>query len=378
MISHVKGTMNIPFLDLQGINHEYAEELKAACARVIDSGWFLMGRELEQFEADFADYCGTEHAIGVANGLDALTLILGAWKAQGKLQAGDEVIVQSNTFIATIAAIMENGLSPILVDVDPGSHNLEVAAVEAAITDKTRVILPVHLYGQLSPMPQIVALANKHGLLVLEDAAQAHGAQLHGRRAGSWGDAAAFSFYPGKNLGALGDGGAVTTHDPELAGLVRVLGNYGSRIKYQHDHQGMNSRLDEIQAAMLGVKLARLDSDTERRRAIARYYGEHIRHPQIALPQAPEPSAHVWHLYVITCPWRDALKNHLSEHGIQCLVHYPLAITAHPPYRHLANSSRAVRAPLHESILSLPIYPTLSPEQQQHIVATINRFTPSG
>ncbi|EJL00258.1 DegT/DnrJ/EryC1/StrS family aminotransferase [Pseudomonas chlororaphis] len=367
--------MNIPFLDLKGINHEYADQLKAACSRVIDSGWYLMGRELEQFEAAFADYCGSRHAIGVANGLDALTLILRAWKEQGRLQAGDEVIVQSNTFIATISAILENDLAPILVDVDPTTHNLEVEAVERAISEKTRVILPVHLYGQLSPMPQIMALAHKHGLLVLEDAAQAHGAELAGRKAGNWGNAAAFSFYPGKNLGALGDGGAITTNDAELATLVRALGNYGSRVKYQHDHQGVNSRLDEIQAAMLGVKLAHLDSDTARRRSIARYYGEHIRHPGITLPSVTTASAHVWHLYVITCPWRDQLKAHLAERGIQCLVHYPLAITEQRAYSDLARTSQASRAPLHDSILSLPIYPTLGQEQQQYIVTAINQFT---
>ncbi|UCR83297.1 DegT/DnrJ/EryC1/StrS family aminotransferase [Pseudomonas chlororaphis] len=367
--------MNIPFLDLKGINHEYADQLKAACSRVIDSGWYLMGRELEQFEAAFAEYCGSRHAIGVANGLDALTLILRAWKEQGKLQAGDEVIVQSNTFIATISAILENDLAPILVDVDPATHNLDIEAVERAISEKTRVILPVHLYGQLSPMPQIMALAHKHGLLVLEDAAQAHGAELAGRKAGNWGDAAAFSFYPGKNLGALGDGGAITTNDAELAILVRALGNYGSRIKYQHDYQGVNSRLDEIQAAMLGVKLAHLDSDTARRRSIARYYGEHIRHPSITLPSVTTASAHVWHLYVISCPWRDRLKAHLAERGIQCLVHYPLAITEQRAYSDLARTSKASRAPLHDSILSLPIYPTLGEEQTQHIVTAINQFT---
>ncbi|AZD31187.1 DegT/DnrJ/EryC1/StrS family aminotransferase [Pseudomonas chlororaphis] len=367
--------MNIPFLDLKGINHEYADQLKAACGRVIDSGWYLMGRELEQFEAAFAEYCGSQHAIGVANGLDALTLILRAWKEQGKLQAGDEVIVQSNTFIATISAILENDLAPILVDVDPATHNLDIEAVERAISDKTRVILPVHLYGQLSPMPQIMALARKHGLLVLEDAAQAHGAELAGRKAGNWGNAAAFSFYPGKNLGALGDGGAITTNDAELAALVRALGNYGSRIKYQHDYQGVNSRLDEIQAAMLGVKLAHLDSNTARRRSVARYYSEHIQHPSITLPSVTTASAHVWHLYVISCPWRDQLKAYLAEHGIQCLVHYPLAITEQRAYRDLARTSKASRPPLHDSILSLPIYPTLSQEQQQHIVTTINQFT---
>lgn len=367
-------TMNIPFLDLKAINHEYADELKAACARVIDSGWYLMGDELRQFEADFARYCGASHAIGVANGLDALSLVLRAWKEQGKLHDGDEVIVQNNTFIATIAAVSENGLTPVLVDIDPATYNLDINAVEAAITDKTRLILPVHLYGQLAPMPAIIALARQRGLLVLEDCAQAHGASLQGRKAGNWGDAAAFSFYPGKNLGALGDAGAVVCNDAELASLVRALGNYGSRIKYQHDHAGVNSRLDEIQAAVLRVKLARLDADTERRRVIAELFLAEIRNPLITLPHVTERTAHVWHLFVVACPCREILKDYLAMHGIQTNIHYPLAIPEQKPYRHLTISAQARDAALNEQILSLPLYHTLNDAGQTHLITTLNAF----
>ena len=367
-------TMNIPFLDLKAINHEYADELKAACARVIDSGWYLMGEELRQFEADFARYCGVSHAVGVANGLDALSLVLRAWKEQGKLRDGDEVIVQNNTFIATIAAVTENRLTPVLVDIDPATYNLDINAVEAAINDKTRLILPVHLYGQLAPMPQIITLAAQHNLLVLEDCAQAHGASLQGRKAGSWGDAAAFSFYPGKNLGALGDAGAVVSNDGELTTLVRALGNYGSRIKYQHDLAGVNSRLDEIQAAVLRVKLARLDADTERRRLIAERFLAGISNPLIRLPQVVQREAHVWHLFVVACPCRETLKDYLAMQGIQTNIHYPLAIPEQAPYRHLTLSAQARDAALNQQVLSLPLYHTLSDAEQTHLITTLNAF----
>lgn len=366
--------MTIPFLDLQAINHEYADELKAACARVIDSGWYLMGEELSRFEADFADYCAVTHAVGVGNGLDALTLVIRAWKEQGKLRDGDEVIVQHNTFIATLAAIIENGLTPVLVDTDLATFNLDVGAVAAAITGKTRLIVPVHLYGQLAPMPEIMALARQHGLLVLEDCAQAHGASLQGRKAGSWGDAGAFSFYPGKNLGALGDGGAVVCNDAALATLVRALGNYGSRIKYQHEYAGVNSRLDEIQAAILRVKLARLDADTERRRLIAERFTAQIHNPLINVPRATHREGHVWHLFVVTCRCRDALKDYLTERGIQTNIHYPLAIAEHPPYRHLTIPTRAREAAQNQQILSIPLYHTLSDAAQVHLIDTLNHF----
>ncbi len=262
----------VNFLNLRAINARYAQELKDACARVIDSGWFIMGDELLQFETEFSAYCGTKNAIGVANGLDALILVLRAWKELGKLQAGDEVIVQANTYIASILAITENDLVPVLVEPDPVTFNLDPARVSAAITSKTKAILPVHLYGQLSPMPELLAIAQQHQLLVLEDCAQAHGAEIGGRRAGNWGEAAGFSFYPGKNLGALGDAGAITTNDDELAQTLKALRNYGSHKKYENLYQGVNSRLDELQAALLRVKLPHLPAETVRRQEIALAY----------------------------------------------------------------------------------------------------------
>lgn len=366
--------MDIPFLDLKAVNHEYADELKAACARVIDSGWYIGGAELARFEKAFAEYCGVPFAVGTGNGLDALILVLRAWKQQGKLKAGDEVIVPANTFIATVSAVTETGLIPVLVDIDPATHNLDCPAVEAAITPRTRVLLPVHLYGQLAPMPQLMALAERYGLLVLEDCAQAHGAQLNGRKAGSWGHAAAFSFYPGKNLGALGDGGAVVTSDDELARLVRALGNYGSSVKYRHDYPGVNSRLDEIQAAMLSVKLAYLDADAERRRQVAERYLRGVNNPLITLPGVSERNAHVWHLFVVECVERDALQQHLARRGIQTAIHYPLPIPDHAPYKALKLSLPMENARLHARILSLPIYPTLTEGEQERVVTALNEF----
>ncbi|WP_341961328.1 DegT/DnrJ/EryC1/StrS family aminotransferase [Pseudomonas sp. RC10] len=366
--------MDIPFLDLKAVNHEYADELKAACARVIDSGWYIGGAELARFEKAFAEYCGVPFAVGTGNGLDALILVLRAWKQQGKLKTGDEVLVPANTFIATVSAVTETGLVPVLVDIDPATHNLDCAAVEAAITPRTRVLLPVHLYGQLAPMPQLMALAERHGLLVLEDCAQAHGAQLNGRKAGNWGHAAAFSFYPGKNLGALGDGGAVVTSDEELARMVRALGNYGSSVKYRHDYPGVNSRLDEIQAAMLSVKLAYLDADAESRRQVAERYLRGVNNPLITLPGVSERNAHVWHLFVVECVERHALQQHLARRGIQTAIHYPLPIPDHAPYKTLKLSLPMENARLHERILSLPIYPTLTEGEQERVVAALNEF----
>lgn len=366
--------MPIPFLDLQQINQEYAGELKAACNRVIDSGWYISGSELARFEAEFARYCGTRHAVGMGNGLDALSLVLRAWKEQGKIHTGDEVIVQSNTFIATVAAVLENGLTPVLADVDAHTYNLDMAALQSARTDKTRIVLPVHLYGQLSPMPDIMAWARQHGLLVLEDCAQAHGARLHDRKAGSWGDAAAFSFYPGKNLGALGDGGAVTTDDAELAAMVRALGNYGSSVKYRHDFPGINSRLDEIQAAMLQVKLAHLDDATARRRQLARRYLSEIRNPLIRLPGVACDDGHVWHLFVIACAHRDALKDYLAQQGIATMIHYPHPIDYHQPYAALTPPPASAAMALHDRILSLPLYPTMTDADMEQVIAALNSF----
>lgn len=364
----------IPFLDLKSINEQYRNELIAACSRVIDSGWYIGGNELAQFEQEFAAYCGTSYCIGVANGLDALTLTLRAWLELGRLKTGDEVIVPANTYIASILAISASGLSPILVEPDAPSFNLSPVNARAAITSKTRVILPVHLYGQLADMPAINALAREYGLLVLEDAAQAHGASIGGQKAGSWGDAAGFSFYPGKNLGALGDAGAITTQDVELAQTLRALRNYGSHEKYQNIFKGTNSRLDEIQAAMLRVKLSKLDIETKHRRSIADLYQETIKHPNVQLPQVTKSEQHVWHLFVIRTRQRDALQQHLASHGIQTLIHYPIAPHQQEAYKEWSTRSYPLTEAMHQEVLSLPIGPTLAENDALQVVFAINGF----
>ena len=364
----------INFLDLKTINNQYQQELKDACARVIDSGWYIMGNELSQFETEFATYCGTKHAIGVANGLDALTLVLRAWKALGRLKAGDEVIVQANTYIASILAITENDLVPVLVEPDSATFNLASATVAAAITPNTKAILPVHLYGQLSPMPELLAIAREHNLLVLEDCAQAHGAEIQGKRAGNWGDAAGFSFYPGKNLGALGDGGAITTNHDELAQTIKALRNYGSHKKYENLYQGVNSRLDEIQAAMLRVKLPYLEAETIRRQHIAKTYRSGIVNPLVTLPNVIDELAHVWHMFVVRCEKREALQAYLTEQGIQTLIHYPVAPHKQQAYSQWNSLSLPFTEEIHQQVLSLPLDPTMSDESVAKVIAAVNGF----
>ncbi len=370
----------IPFLDLKAINAQYRDELIEACTRVIDSGWYIGGQELAQFEQDFADYCGTQFAIGVANGLDALTLVLRAWIEMGKLKEGDEVIVPANTYIASILAITENKLVPVLVEPDITTYNINPNSIEASITDKTKVILPVHLYGQLADMPAIMDIAKRHNLLVLEDSAQAHGASLNGQTAGSWGDASGFSFYPGKNLGALGDAGAITTNDSELADTLRALRNYGSHEKYKNLFQGVNSRLDEIQAAMLCVKLRHLDIEITNRRKVASAYLKGINNPAIILPidnpilNIEGHINHVWHVFIIRCKQRETLQNYLMDQGIQTLIHYPI-----PPHRQQAYKEwNAQHFPIselvHQQVLSLPIGPTISMEDVQKVISVVNGF----
>ena len=369
----------IPFLDLKQINAQYRDELIAACTRVIDSGWYIAGNELSQFEQEFADYCGTKHAIGVANGLDALILTLRAWKELGKLKDGDEVIVPSNTYIASILAISANNLVPVLVEPDLATYNLCPIKTAEAITQKTRAILPVHLYGQLADMPAIMALAQKHNLLVLEDSAQAHGASIDGKKAGNWGDATGFSFYPGKNLGALGDAGAITTNDDALAETLRALRNYGSHEKYKNLFQGVNSRLDEIQAAMLSVKLKHLDTETAHRRKVAAAYIEGINNPAVTLPLTLNSSPltrenHVWHVFVIRCEQREALQKHLAEQGIQTLIHYPIPPHKQQAYKEWNSLSFPVSEQIHNQVMSLPMGPTVTMEEVQSIIAAVNSF----
>ncbi|WP_320152345.1 DegT/DnrJ/EryC1/StrS family aminotransferase [uncultured Tolumonas sp.] len=365
--------MKIPFLDLKMMNARYESELKSACSRVIESGWYIAGNELSSFESSFAGYCNTAFCVGVGNGYDALVLVLRAWKQQGKLHDGDEVLVPRNTFIATVAAIIVNNLVPVLVDVDPDTFNIDLNLIVNASSEKTKVIIPVHLYGLLAPMPEIIAIAHENGWLVLEDCAQAHGAEINGRKAGAWGNASAFSFYPGKNLGALGDAGCITTNDTELYKLLKLLRSYGSVEKYHHEFLGVNSRLDEIQAAMLKVKLKYLDEEITFRRHIANRYLSEIKNPHIILPKALMNTAHVWHLFVVRCQSRDKLKQYLAGFDIQTMVHYPFPVDYHKPYSNLkVFKSRDGGA--HNFILSLPISPSINDDEQSFIIDKINGY----
>ena len=368
----------IPFLDLKAINAQYRDKLLAACTQVIDSGWYISGKEVEDFERKFADYCGTQYAIGVANGLDALILTLRAWKELGRLNEGDEVIVPSNTYIASILAISQNNLKPVLVEPDIHTFNIDAKKIEAAITTKTKAILPVHLYGQLAAMPEIIVIAKKYNLLVLEDSAQAHGAEIDGKKAGSWGDASGFSFYPGKNLGALGDAGAITTNDAELAHMLKAIRNYGSHEKYKNLVPGVNSRLDEIQAAILNVKLKFLDQENQYRRHIADLYLKEIQNSAIELPftniNAETDTQHVWHLFVIRTQHREQLQKHLAEHGVQTLIHYPIPPHKQQAYQEWNNFSLPISEQIHAEVLSLPIGPTLSIDEAKQVVQLCNGF----
>ena len=413
----------IKFLDLKKINAQYAAELKQAAAEVIDSGWYLLGERVKIFEQHLAEYTGVKHAIGVGNGLDALRLILKAYIQLGIMQEGDEVIVPANTYIATILAITDNRLQPVLVEPDIHTYNLDISLIEQHITARTRAIMVVHLYGQVCWSSELEGIASKYHLKIIEDNAQAIGAEWNGIKTGALGNAAGFSFYPGKNLGALGDGGAVTTNDEELASIVRSLGNYGSKRKYVNDYQGLNSRLDEIQAAFLDIKLNYLDTENQRRREIAQFYCENIINAEIVLPvdynffqpstlnssttqpfnpSTPQPSqsqlqllnssspqpfnsstsqpfnsstlqlTHVWHLFVIRHSQRNKIQKYLTENGVQTLIHYPI-----PPHKQLAykewnESSFPITEKIHNEVLSLPISPVMTDDEAKRVVEIIN------
>ncbi|ACZ12796.1 DegT/DnrJ/EryC1/StrS family aminotransferase [Sulfurospirillum deleyianum] len=364
----------IPFLDLKGINTQYRAALIEACTRVIDSGWYIQGNEHKEFEKEFAAYCGTKYAIGVANGLDALILVLRAYKEMGVMSDGDEVIVPSNTYIASILAISQNNLVPILVEPDINTFLLDPAKIEEKITSKTKAILPVHLYGQTCEMSKINAIAKKHNLKVIEDSAQSHGAYFEDKRSGNLGDASGFSFYPGKNLGALGDGGAVTTNDEELASAIKALGNYGSHKKYENLYKGINSRLDEMQAAMLRVKLRYLDNEVEKRRGIANYYLQNIKNDKLILPTLRAEDNHVWHLFAIRTNKRDELQKYLQENDIQTLIHYPLPPHKQNAYKEWNNDSYPISGQIHNEVLSLPISGVQSLEDTMQIVKVLNEY----
>ena len=366
--------MKIPFLDLKEVNSRYQSQLVEAATNVINSGWYIGGGYLEKFETEFAQYCGVKYCVGVANGLDALILTLRAWKELGKLSDGDEVLVPANTYIASILAITENNLKPVFVEPSEKTLNLSSENLEKLITPRTKVILPVHLYGRLVEMPQILEFATKHNLLILEDSAQAHGAMLNNQRAGSWGNASGFSFYPGKNLGALGDAGAITTNDFELFKMLKALRNYGSLEKYQNLVPGVNSRLDEIQAAMLSVKLKYLDVEISRRNEIAREYIQGIKNELILLPTTPLDGQHVWHLFVVRSRHRDQLQRFLTEDGIETLIHYPIPPHKQDAYKKYSDLHLPFTEKLHSEVLSLPIGPTMSGEQVLRVVSACNAF----
>jgi dTDP-4-amino-4,6-dideoxygalactose transaminase len=369
----------ISFLDLKKINAQYQDELEEAVKAVFNSGWYICGEQCAAFENEFAQYCGTKHCVGVANGLDALILILRAYKLLGKLQEGDEVIVPANTYIASILAITENRLKPVLVEPNPATFNLDAAGVATYITPKTKAVLAVHLYGQLADVEGIGQLCATHDLLFIEDAAQAHGVERGGKKAGNFGHAAGFSFYPGKNLGALGDAGAVTTNDAELASLIRQFGNYGSEKKYHNSHVGVNSRLDEVQAAMLRVKLRHLDAETEIRRTVARAFTAGIANPSIQSPIWDQQAKdHVFHLYVIRCKQRDKLQAYLAEHGIQTVIHYPIPPHKQGAYAEWNNLSFPETESIHDEVLSLPISPVMAEEDITMVINAINVFECEG
>lgn len=362
----------IPFLDLRAAYLELKAEIDAAVLRSLESGWYIGGAEVEAFEAEYANYCGAQFCIGVGNGLDALHLSL---KALG-VGPGDEVIVPSNTYIATWLAVTYSGAKPVPVEPDERTYNLNPALIEAAITPRTKAIIPVHLYGQPANLDPILEIARRYGLRVLEDAAQAHGARYKGKRIGAHGDAVAWSFYPGKNLGAMGDAGAVTTNDPELAERVSMLRNYGSKVKYVNELAGYNSRLDPIQAAVLRVKLAYLDEWNERRRLVAGLYLKQLANTGLTLPHVPEWGEPVWHLFVIRSSRRDQLQKHLESQGIATLIHYPI-----PPHRQqayaemgLQEGSLPISEAIHREVLSLPIGPHLNMEQVGRVVEAIQSF----
>lgn len=364
----------IEFLNLKKINAAHKKELLDAAERVIDSGWYICGSELRKFESNFANYCGTKYAIGVANGLDALILVLKAWKILGLVNDGDEVIVPANTYIASVLAISESGLKPIFVEPDENTFNISLEGIKRNISSKTRVILPVHLYGQLAPMIDISSFAKENGILVLEDSAQSHGASFEGIKAGNWGDASGFSFYPGKNLGALGDAGAITTNNLELAEVLFALRNYGSSEKYKNDYIGVNSRLDEMQAAFLDVKLKHLDDEIIARRVIANYYIENIKNDLLKIPVVISQESHVWHLFVIRCSTRDNLQQYLKNNGIQTIIHYPTPPHKQKAYSEYNNIQLPLTAKLHEEVLSIPMDPTMSKIDIEKVVNILNLY----
>lgn len=367
----------IKFLDLQKINGQYAQQLKSAAARVIDGGWYLQGEENDVFEQKLAKFIGVEpsNVVTVANGLDALRLILRAYVEMGVMNEGDEVIVPANTYIASVLAITDNRLTPVLVEPSLDSYNIDIDKIEAAITPKTKAIMVVHLYGRIVWSEKLEQLAKKYNLKIVEDNAQSIGATYKGTRSGNLGDAAGFSFYPGKNLGALGDSGAVVTKDAEVARIVRAVANYGSEKKYQNCYMGLNSRMDEIQAAFLSVKIDFVDKENLIRRSISDYYCKNINNPKIILPKQPsDPNEHVHHLFVVRCTERDSLQKYLADNGVQTLIHYPIPPHKQECYKQWNSLSYPITEQIHAEVLSLPISPVMAPNEVEEFVEIINKF----
>lgn len=364
----------IKFLDIQKITAKYSDEIHEAVNRVVDSGWYLQGKENEQFEADYAAYIGTKHAVGCANGLDALIWIFRAYIEMGVMKPGDEVIVPANTYIASILAISENGLKPVLIEPKLETYQIDDSRIEAAITPRTKAIMIVHLYGQCAYTDKVGALCRKYNLKLVEDNAQAHGCRFNGRRTGSLGDAAGHSFYPGKNLGAFGDAGAVTTNDEELARTVRAVANYGSTRKYVFKYIGRNSRLDEMQAAILDVKLRHLEEDNAHRKEVARRYIDGITNPAIITPEVADRDAHVFHIFPIRCAQRDELQRYLTENGVQTIIHYPIPPHKQECYREWNGLSFPITEQIHNEELSLPISPVITDEEVDRVIELLNRW----
>ena len=361
----------IKFLDLKAINEQYRMEMEAAIKRVLDSGWYLLGKEIVNLEKEFSEYCGVKHTIGCANGLDALKLIIQAYG----FGPGDEIIAPANTYIASLISISANGATPVLVEPDINTYLIDPEKIEAAITSRTKAIMVVHLYGRAMDMTRIWEIARRYNLKVIEDSAQAHGAMYNGRRVGNLGDASGFSFYPGKNLGCLGDGGAVTTNDDELAEKIRALRNYGSDVKYHFPYRGTNSRLDEIQAALLRVKLPHLDNDNAIRRRIAERYCSEIKNPNIVLPSLlGDAMRNVWHIFPVRVRNRAEFQQYLSDNGIQTVIHYPIPPHRQPAYTEWHDLSLPITEKIHKEIISLPISPVMTEEDVCKIVQKINNY----
>ena len=366
----------IKFLDLKGITGLYSDEIHAAAAEVIDSGWYLQGEANKRFEAEYADFIGTRYAIGCANGLDALIWIYRAYIELGVMQRGDEVIVPANTYIASILAITENGLKPVLVEPRRDTLEIDDALIESSITPRTKSVLIVHLYGRCAYTEKIGEICKKHGLKLVEDNAQAHGCMFKGQRTGSIGDAAGHSFYPGKNLGAIGDGGAVTTNDERLAETVRTLANYGSQKKYVFKYNGRNSRLDEIQAAVLSVKLRHLDEDNAKRQCVAAKYYQNIDNEYIILPKRLPDENNVYHIFPVFSTKRDTLQKYLADNGIQTLIHYPIPPHKQECYKNWNEMSFPITEEIHNQELSIPISQVMSNEDVDFVIKTLNTFKP--